>query len=431
MSTNIIPDRLQVTSDNKEIKAWLQFNYPARNGKYSTKTWGCDDFTAVDFDQSTGSNGIFKLAGSDNDFETDVCPENGNYGMLSYLQCIDSQLISLDYLMLADVAYKNPSVKADALAWVQWIHQQVPLSGFRLDAAKHLSTGFITEVLDTIKNLNNGTDAFFASEYFTDNLDEMNSYLNALGGRVKMFDTPLLTNFFNYYNETETDMSQIFNQSFIAEHPNNAVTFVATHDTQPGQSLDQLYVDGWFKNIAYALILLRQEGLPCLFYGDIYGYYNTGATSFTPSPRSRTIANLAVARKYWAYGTQTDYFSGQSTVGWTRTGIPGDRPDGLAVVISNSPTSDSLVMNVGKQHAGETWTDITQNVINQAVTIGSDGSAKFLVRGQSVSVWVNQSPAEGRPDLNQWNGDIYGLAPYDPGHATNNYQGAGTGAQGT
>lgn len=83
MSTNIIPDRLQVTSDNKEIKAWLQFNYPARNGKYSTKTWGCDDFTAVDFDQSTGSNGIFKLAGSDNDFETDVCPENGNYGMLS------------------------------------------------------------------------------------------------------------------------------------------------------------------------------------------------------------------------------------------------------------------------------------------------------------------------------------------------------------
>ena len=38
----------------------------------------------------------------------------------------------------------------------------------------------------------------------------------------------------------------------------NAVTFVDNHDTQYGQSL-QSFVDDWFKLLAYALILLRQE----------------------------------------------------------------------------------------------------------------------------------------------------------------------------
>ena len=27
----------------------------------------------------------------------------------------------------------------------------------------------------------------------------------------------------------------------------------------------------WFKPLAYALILLRKHGLPCVFYGDYYG----------------------------------------------------------------------------------------------------------------------------------------------------------------
>lgn len=36
------------------------------------------------------------------------------------------------------------------------------------------------------------------------------------------------------------------------------------HDTQPGQAL-QSFVDEWFKQSAYAIILLREEGYPCVF----------------------------------------------------------------------------------------------------------------------------------------------------------------------
>ena len=56
----------------------------------------------------------------------------------------------------------------------------------------------------------------------------------------------------------------------VKNHPEHAVTFVDNHDTQRGQALEST-VEEWFKPAAYALILLREDGLPCLFYGDYYG----------------------------------------------------------------------------------------------------------------------------------------------------------------
>ena len=65
-------------------------------------------------------------------------------------------------------------------------------------------------------------------------------------------------------------MRTIFNNTLVAENPNSAVTFVDNHDTEPGQAL-QSWIDDWFKPLAYSLILLRKDGLPCVFYGDYYG----------------------------------------------------------------------------------------------------------------------------------------------------------------
>ena len=61
-----------------------------------------------------------------------------------------------------------------------------------------------------------------------------------------------------------------FNDSLVEIKPDKAVTFVDNHDTQRGQALEST-VQEWFKPAAYALILLRDQGLPCVFYGDYYG----------------------------------------------------------------------------------------------------------------------------------------------------------------
>ncbi|MDI8752022.1 hypothetical protein MJH54_31455, partial [Salmonella enterica subsp. enterica serovar Montevideo] len=42
----------------------------------------------------------------------------------------------------------------------------------------------------------------------------------------------------------------------------------ANHDTQPLQALEAP-VEPWFKPLAYALILLRENGVPSVFYPDL------------------------------------------------------------------------------------------------------------------------------------------------------------------
>lgn len=60
------------------------------------------------------------------------------------------------------------------------------------------------------------------------------------------------------------------NETLVGDDPDNVMTFVDNHDSQIGQSLES-WVTDWFKPLAYALILLRKDGYPCLFYGDYYG----------------------------------------------------------------------------------------------------------------------------------------------------------------
>lgn len=164
-----------------------------------------------------------------------------------------------------------------------------------------------------------------------------------------------------------------------------AVTFVDNHDTQPGQSLEST-VQTWFKPLAYAFILTREAGYPQVFYGDMYG--TKGPTSREiPSLKSK-LEPILKARKYYAYGTQHDYFDHPDAIGWTREGDQSVAASGLAALITDGP-GGSKRMYVGRQHAGETWHDITGNR-SDSVVINSDGWGEFYVNGGSVSIYVQR-----------------------------------------
>src|SRR5690242_21568427 len=66
------------------------------------------------------------------------------------------------------------------------------------------------------------------------------------------------------------DALPIFDGTLVRGDPMKAVTFVDNHDSQPCQGLEST-VEPWFKLLAYALILLRADGYPCVFYPDYYG----------------------------------------------------------------------------------------------------------------------------------------------------------------
>jgi alpha-amylase len=151
------------------------------------------------------------------------------------------------------------------------------------------------------------------------------------------------------------------------------------HDTQPYQALEAP-IEGFFKPLAYALILLRYDGYPCLFYGDFYGI--KGEHPFPPACGG-ALPDMALARKLYAYGVQQDYFDYATCIGWVRYGT-WDRRFGCAVVLSNAGPGTKR-MHVGEMHAGEKWTDVLGWEEGE-ITIEEDGFGNFTCSGTSVSI---------------------------------------------
>jgi len=146
------------------------------------------------------------------------------------------------------------------------------------------------------------------------------------------------------------------------------------------------WVDFNFKLQAYALILLREAGHPCVFYGDLYPN-NEG---YDPGIAHR-IKLLMAARKNYAYGPTRDYFEYYNLIGFVRLGDTNHK--GCAVVLSNSNATDSgaqktIRMNVGLDQHGKTYQGLLEGGADLSVVIDSDGWGTFSCTSNHVQVWV-------------------------------------------
>jgi alpha-amylase len=345
-------NRLETIVSSKNLSVWTGFDCPGRNGKYSSFRWNKNHFSGVDWNGLTGMRAIFKLNG--HRWSQKVDDENGNY----------------DYLMGADVDFSIPEVREELTRWGKWYFDTTGIDGVRLDAVKHITYTFFPEWLRALR-AHTGQEVFAVGEYWLNDIHELMEYLDHCGRCMSLFDVPLHHKFQQAsYSGRKFDLRQIFDDTLLARDPEHAVTIVDNHDTQPGQALES-WVDNWFKPLAYALILLRQEGTPCVFYGDLYGIPHDDI------PPVRELENLLLARRKYATGAQTDYFDYPNVVGWTREG-------GLAVVLSNG---DEGWKHMKHGNPGDVFVDMLGNRSDEVV-IGSDGVGKFMVNSRSVSVWV-------------------------------------------
>ncbi|KAL2382459.1 hypothetical protein RJZ90_003245 [Blastomyces dermatitidis] len=328
----------------------------------------------VDYNARNKKTGIYKIMGPDTkDWARDVSKENGNY----------------DYLMFANLDYSHPEVREDVLKWIQWIGDQLPIAGLRLDAVKHYSAGFLKEFIGHVQRTV-GPGWFLVAEYWKVEVRELLEYLGRMDYLVSLFDAPLVHRFSQISRTAGADLRRVFEGTLVKYEQKHAVTFVMNHDTQPSQSLEEP-IEDFFKPLAYALILLRKEGHPCLFYGDLYGMCGGCQGILKPSCNDR-LADLALARKLYAYGRQRDYFDKRNCIGFVRLGDSA-HPDGLACVLSNGP-ADTKRMYVGKAHAGSVWTEV-YGYCRSRVKIDSRGYGVFGVVSRNVSVWVRED-AMGR-----------------------------------
>lgn len=119
------------------------------------------------------------------------------------------------------------------------------------------------------------------------------------------------------------------------------------------------------KQLAYAVILLRKEGYPCVFYGDLFGI---PYSNIKPVEMIKTLLSL---RKLKAYGRQHDYFDHKNVIGWTREGDTKHFDSGLAVIASNLADSEKR-MYIGTSFTGEKFIDCLDNC-SDVVTIDEAG----------------------------------------------------------
>ncbi|MGB3536291.1 MAG: alpha-amylase [Microcoleaceae cyanobacterium] len=350
----------------KHIKIYSQFNFPGRGDKYSKMKWRWQHFDTVNHNAYNWENdSVYRL--KNKQFETPIDPRHGNES----------------FLMACDIDTSNQEVQQELKNWGKWFLNLTGIDGFRLDAVKHIQPKFVKYWLDEMR-YDSPKELFTVGDYRSSNIEALHQYIALTEGRLSLFDFPLHYNFHLASHIGQSyDMRKILDRTLMQQQPTLAVTFVENHESQPLRALESV-VEPWFKPLAYAIILLREEGYPCIFYPDYYGahYLDRGYEIGMASHRW-LIDKFLYVRQHYAYGKQLNYFNHPDRIGWTRLGNDL-HPQGVAVLLSNGP-GGSEWMKVAQ--ANTQFYDLTEH-ISEPVYTNEQGWGNFHCPGGSVSVWL-------------------------------------------
>lgn len=367
-------NRNEVILEPMEVSALTKFTFPGRKGKYSDFIWNYTCFSGIDIVKKDGEekSGIFKI--------------HNEYGT-EWTDAVSHQFGNYDYLMGADVEYRNPSVIQEMKNWIRWYIETTKVDGIRLDALKHLSSDFLKEWIAYIKE-EVSPDCFVLGEFWKDEAEKISYFSDKMGDLVSCFDAPLHYNFFTASKEgKDYDLSHILKGSFLEKKPVFSVSFVENHDTQQLQALESAVQD-WFKPLAYAIILLSEDAYPCVFYPDLFGAEYTDIRNNEEvkiiMPKIEILPGLLKARQQFAYGEQIRYFDHPNCIAWVRKG--DEKHSGCVVIISNSEEGFKEI-DLGKENSDSKFIDFLQQR-NDEITTDVNGKAVFRVNAGSVSVWV-------------------------------------------
>ncbi|CAK5268505.1 unnamed protein product [Mycena citricolor] len=408
-AVQVNPDnRMQDMGPAREIDGWTAFDFEGRGTRCDTRArcanvcLSCDSTAASDGTRSISpdSTGIIRHRPR---LSFGFQAKDGRDGHNMCIQLVSTELGNYDYLLGIDIDHRHPDVQKDLLDWGLWITETTGASGFRLDAIKHMDRRFLYTFLNHVRNAHPQMFAVCKSRVLVlrSSIKDVAGYIKAFKGQVwdsfslvqrsyihietAFFDVPLHHNFHLASKQgSRYDLRKILDNTIVKWKPGDAVTFVDNHDTVIGQSLES-WVGDDFKLQAYALILLRGHGHPCVFYGDLY----PNKECFNPRI-AQALRLLIEARKRFAYGACVDYRTDKNCIGFVRHG-DSTRP-GCVVVLSNrdpvaGAAHDQIRMSVGRTLAGQTFVSFLTPQ-DSGVQVESDGSAVFSCPPNQVQIWT-------------------------------------------
>jgi alpha-amylase len=322
------------------------FSYPGRGSTYSNFQWHWYNFNGT---QQAPNNGWYQW----NAWDFQPYANNDAY----------------DNLLGCEIRYQDVNQRNETINWGNWITAKMSLDGYRLDATKHIWTPFVNQWLDAVKI--NGR--FAVSEAWFRNLNDLNNYAAATGGRTSLFDVPLHYTFQDMSNGNGGwDMRGLQFAGFTEANGPLSVSFVDNHDTdQQGGALYSPVTN--LKMLAYAYILARQKGYPCVYYRDYYEYGLGGQ-----------IKKLIQIRKDHAYGNGNEYTSVNDADVYVYSRAGDATHTGLLELLNDG--SSARTKTVTTPFLNATLTDLTGNNSGTVTTNGS-GVGTFPVGARSYAVW--------------------------------------------
>jgi alpha-amylase len=337
----------QFSYNGQNFNVYTSFTYPARANKYSTYQWHYYNFNGT---QQAPNNGWYQW--NPWDFQP---YDNGQ---------------AYDNLLGSEIRYADQNQVNETIKWGNWMTTTLNLDGYRLDATKHMLTSFVNTWLDNVK----GTSGRFAvSEAWFANLTDMNNYASATGGRTSLFDVPLHYTFKAMSDGNGAwDMRGLQFAGFTEANGPLSVSFVDNHDTDTQGGLNSPVVN--LKMLAYAYILTREKGYPCIFYKDYYEY-GLGAQ----------IKTLNLIRKANAYGAAYEYTSVDDADYYAYSRAGDSTHKGLMLILNDG--SGARTKGITSPFKSATLTDKTGNY-GGTITTDANGYGNFPVQGRSWSVWV-------------------------------------------
>ena len=357
----------QMIGNKKIVGALSKFTFPGRKSKYSKFKWNWNHFAGIDWQQDDFKRRVCELSGMT---ETEA---EKKYKLSKY-----------DYIIGSELDLYNQEVYDELMAWAKWYEDVTGVDGFRFQEAEKIPGWFIRDFAEAASNAGEEEkEIFTVGDFWHWRCDYINDYIASADNQPSMFDVPLHFSFHDAsVAEGEYDLSRLLDGSMMMSNPAKAVTFVENHESQPGGVLESAVAE-WFKPLAYAIILLREQGYPCMFMGDYEGIPAAKIKS------RKTIMNkLLKLRKKYAYGTQHDYFDHPDVVGFTREGDAEHENSGLAVIMSDG-TGGTKRMYVGRQFAGCHFADVMGNA-KYDIRIDEEGCGEFYVNRQGIAIWIKK-----------------------------------------
>jgi alpha-amylase len=307
-------------------------------------------------------------------------------------------------------------------AWTEWNWDELGVRGIRMDAIKHFTPDYVSNMLNYMHNQGKNP-SLVVGEWFDTNTGAQENWINEVVNGMstsaqsaidpKVFDFSLREALRASCDDFGYDVRTIFNNSLVdatSLSGFNVSTFVNNHDFRETSGGNTLIENEPI--LAYAYILTNNQlGVPTVFYPDYYGYPESGDPGYQNyfptglDPMKPDIDLLWEAHQLYIEGADgVDYLNNFSS-GYAANFIEGASETTLLYQLSNPNTNKAVIVAInfagdtlkvdhgintygGAIPQGEKFTDVLGRSAFPEAVVDNSNQIYVELPPRSYSVWV-------------------------------------------